>query len=221
MKTYEEKTRSVFNRIEEEKEIQRNQRRTITKIATPILSFCLVAILGIGAWQTGVFHRAPAITDAGESDYDGNYYSAGTNDAQEADVDVSEQDSAAKEELGKTIPLISSYEGSGDGCYKAPHDGEVYKSIPLKNAIEAYGDSANYHVLVQIFKDCQPLNGNSAEVQAEMNRLTTMGCPIVFENASSYAFSMQASKDQIQDLSFDKDYGYMVYLYGEFEEDLS
>lgn len=94
MKTYEEKTQNVFNRIEEEKEIHRKQRRTVIRVVAPVLGFCLVVILGVGILQTGIFQKTAAIPDAGGSDYDGNDYSAGTNDSQGEDVIVSEQDPA-------------------------------------------------------------------------------------------------------------------------------
>ena len=50
MKTCEEKTKAVFTRIEEQKEIKRARGRKIALIALPALCLCLAAAVGIGAF---------------------------------------------------------------------------------------------------------------------------------------------------------------------------
>ena len=59
MKTYEEKTQSVFQKIEEETAARRKRSRTVKRIAAPVLSLCLVAVIGFGAWQAGAFQKQP------------------------------------------------------------------------------------------------------------------------------------------------------------------
>lgn len=53
MKSYNEMAASALQRIEEHEKIRERKRKTIDKIATPAVSFCLVTLLGIGAWQFG------------------------------------------------------------------------------------------------------------------------------------------------------------------------
>ena len=67
MKTCEEKTRSVLSRIEAEKEAQRKQRKAVTRVAVPVLSCCIVAVLGIGAWQAGILQRPSEVSEPAAS----------------------------------------------------------------------------------------------------------------------------------------------------------
>ena len=204
MKTCEEKANCVFARIAEEKEVRRVRSQKIKRAAVPAWGLCLAAALGFGAWQSGIPGQAPdtAMTGAPEggayvSNLDGGTYER-------------------EEKTDGTIPVISYFEGDGEESYKAPHDGEVNMSTPLKKAIDAYGDSVNYHVIVQVLKDGQPFDINSTELQAEMDRLNAMGCTVAFDNMSSYGFPLLISMKQIQSLFSDENYGYMLFLYGEF-----
>jgi len=54
MKSYNEMAVSALQKIEEHEKMQKHRRKIITKIATPMLSFCLIALLGIGVWQFGM-----------------------------------------------------------------------------------------------------------------------------------------------------------------------
>lgn len=60
MKNYNEMAKDVFRRIEEHETEQRNRRKTISRIITPLCCFCLVALLGFGMWQGGVFNITPS-----------------------------------------------------------------------------------------------------------------------------------------------------------------
>lgn len=68
MKTYEEKTRCVFQKIEEAEAIQRNRSKIVKRIATPLLSLSLVAAIGIGAWKIGIFQKPANISAPSESE---------------------------------------------------------------------------------------------------------------------------------------------------------
>ena len=54
MKTYEEKAYSALKRIEEETEALRKKKRAVTRVLTPVISLCILAMLGIGVWQAGI-----------------------------------------------------------------------------------------------------------------------------------------------------------------------
>ena len=60
MKNYNEMAKDVFRRIEEHEIELRNRRKTISRIITPLCCFCLVALLGFGMWQGGVFNITPS-----------------------------------------------------------------------------------------------------------------------------------------------------------------
>lgn len=54
MKTYDEMAQNALNRISNYETEQRKRRKKVAKIAIPAVSFCLVAMLSIGAWQWGL-----------------------------------------------------------------------------------------------------------------------------------------------------------------------
>ena len=64
MKTYDEMARSALERIGQYEAEKKKRRKSAVRIAVPAVSFCLVALLGFGAWQTGLFQRSPAISAA-------------------------------------------------------------------------------------------------------------------------------------------------------------
>ena len=59
MKTYEEKAQRVFQRIEAETALRKQRSRTVKRVAAPVVSLCLVAAIGLGAWHAGVFEKTP------------------------------------------------------------------------------------------------------------------------------------------------------------------
>ena len=62
------------------------------------------------------------------------------------------------------------------------------------------------HLLIP--KNEVALDSKSAEVQEEIDRLTALGYPIVFEQGTSYAFSLIASREQFQGIPSGQNYGY-------------
>lgn len=65
MKTYEEMAHDALRRIEDHKEEQIRRRKAIT---APVVSLCLVAVLALGAWQSGLFNNSPAASYCSEPD---------------------------------------------------------------------------------------------------------------------------------------------------------
>ena len=59
MKNYNEMANDVLRRIGEHETEQRNRRKTVSRILTPLCCFCLVALLGFGVWQGGMFGTTP------------------------------------------------------------------------------------------------------------------------------------------------------------------
>lgn len=74
MKNYNEMANDVLRRIGEHETQKRNRRKLMKKVILPICCFCLVAILGIGLWQSDYFSKTPSShledsTVIGEVDY--------------------------------------------------------------------------------------------------------------------------------------------------------
>ena len=59
MKTYEEMAQSALSRISEHEAEKKKRRR----LAVPAAALCLAAVLGIGAWQSGLFGAGSPIDD--------------------------------------------------------------------------------------------------------------------------------------------------------------
>lgn len=58
MKNYNEMANDVFHRITEYKTVQKRKRKILTRIITPLCVICLIALMGVGVWQNGLFDRA-------------------------------------------------------------------------------------------------------------------------------------------------------------------
>ncbi len=55
MKNYDETISSVFDRISEY-EVKKRKRKIVTRAVTSLCCFCLVALFGIGVWQSDIFN---------------------------------------------------------------------------------------------------------------------------------------------------------------------
>lgn len=66
MKNYDETINSVFERINEYEVEKKHKRKIITRTVTSLCCFCLVALLGIGVWQSDLFGTTPPTTLDGE-----------------------------------------------------------------------------------------------------------------------------------------------------------
>lgn len=118
------------------------------------------------------------------------------------------------------LPMISGYGDGSEACYKMPENGEVGWSIPLRGAVEEYGDGANYRVFVDLFKDGQPVPQDSDEAEAERERLAGLGYTVATETvretdgAEFTYFTLHVFREKLEALD-PGDYGYMLFLYDE------
>lgn len=152
MKTYEEKTQHVFQKMEEAKTIQKKRMGTVKRVMAPILSLCLVAVIGFVAWQTGLFHKMPIISDS----VPGNETAA--NPAK-ADAVSSIPDSKAETESRQTLPQPSAdHSGEQDGvCVSADSSlGEwENKTVheDLANALDEAPSDKVFNILARPYID--------------------------------------------------------------------
>lgn len=80
MKNYNEIANSVFERRDKYETEKRNRRRFIAKTVTPICCICLVALLGVGVWQGGLFEDS-STPIANDSIYPGEVDHYGPNES--------------------------------------------------------------------------------------------------------------------------------------------
>ena len=80
MKNYNEMANDVLRRIGEHETEQQKRRKTISRIVTPLCCCCLVALLGFGMWQGGMFNATPP-TISGEQSLSGDNNHTNPNDS--------------------------------------------------------------------------------------------------------------------------------------------
>ncbi len=123
MKNYNETINSVFSRINEYEVEKKRKRKIMTRTVTSICCFCLVALLGIGVWQSDLFNTMPpTILDDHNSSQQGTDKTDETNSNNNELVDITpdvpviwgyasnySQDMAYTEWNGKrvTLPLYN------------------------------------------------------------------------------------------------------------------
>ena len=120
-----------------------------------------------------------------------------------------------------TAPWVESYPMDAEFCYAPPKNGEVGYSIPLREAMNEYGDNARYRVVVDRFQNEQPKDPTGDEVEAEMDRLAAVGIVNAYERFYDHDvlerayFTIHASRYELEHFPPNDDYGYMLFLYAE------
>lgn len=90
MKNYNEMANDVLRRIGEHETEQRKRRKTISRIVTPLCCCCLVALLGFGMWQGGMFNATPP-TISGEQLLSGDNNHTNPNESADQNNDKQNQ----------------------------------------------------------------------------------------------------------------------------------
>lgn len=203
MKNCEEMVHSLLTRRDRYAAAQRRKRAVITRTVIPVGCVCLAALVGVGLWKGGVFDTTPPET-AGDAVISG------------------EKDYIGPDELR----IISSYAGSyttGDtssASYATPENGKRCFSTPLQQAMDAYGDRVLYRVVVDVFRDKEPLSADSKPVQEERARLSDSGYTVAYETVSDGESAhpyliLHATYDELTGFAANERYGYFLFLYEE------
>lgn len=100
-----------------------------------------------------------------------------------------------------------------NGCFEL--------SNSLKAAIEKYGDSVSYRVVVEVFKDGTVISSGSSEVASEETRLANENYIVAHEKIEAAGcvndyFSIHAKEEQLLDFSVNDKYGYYISFYSEY-----
>ena len=156
MKTCEEKANCVFARIAEEKEVRRVRSQKIKRAAVPAWSLCLAAVLGFGAWQSGIPGQAPdtAMTGAPEGGAYVFNLDGGTYEREEKSEDMGEflgmiikddvhylQGFIAEKEYTKGIYLGRASDYEGNYKYYDGPGGDLYESAEDTEVLLLYLDN--------------------------------------------------------------------------------
>lgn len=240
MKNCDEMVNSLLERRERYVTEQKRKRTMITRTVTSMCCICLVALLGFGMWQGGMFDATPPVTsndsiNSGEKDYINPDELNANADAQTSknDADLSNESSATANDNVGNYPnnyspngsektMISSFNvnGTPSASYAAPENGKFYFSIPLREAMNDYGDSVLYRVVVDVFSSKEPLSSDSSQVQDECERLSDIGYVVAYETffdgeSYHYYFTLHATYDELTEFIANESYGYFMFLYDE------
>ena len=110
--------------------------------------------------------------------------------------------------------LISSYPYGVAGDMRAPYNGEVCLMPAVQYAMDEYGDSVDYLVMLEIWADngSRYVNGYS-ELRAEAERLYSCGCIAAGVNTDSSGenwITLHVTYSQLKNISGRDDYGYGI-----------
>lgn len=96
MKNYDETINSVFERINEYEIEKKRKRKTVTKTVISLCCVCLVALLGIGVWQSDLFKpMPPTVLDDSNIGESNNSILQATDNKNENDLNQSQQSTTA------------------------------------------------------------------------------------------------------------------------------
>lgn len=211
MKNSEEMVNSLLERRDKYAAEKKRKRTIITRTVTSMCCVCLVALLGFGMWQGGMFDTTPPAT---LEDFSNNS-SAATND------NVGNHPNNYSPN-GSEKTMISSFiiNGTPSASYETPANGKFYFSIPLSEAMTEYGDSVLYRVVVDVFSNNEQLSSDSSQVQDECERLSNIGYVVAYETVSDgesyhYYFTLHATYDELTEFIANESYGYFMFLYDE------
>lgn len=240
MKNCDEMVNSLLERRDRYAAEQKRKRAIITRTVTSMCCVCLVALLGFGMWQSGMLDTTPPAAwndsiNIGEKDYINPDELNANADAQASknDADLNNDSSATANDNVGNYPnnystngsektVISSFNENEipSASYATPENGKFYFSMPLHEAMNEYGDSVLYRVVVDVFSSKELLSSDSSQVQDECERLSDIGYVVAYETVFDgksyhYYFTLHAAYDELTEFIANENYGYFMFLYNE------
>ena len=236
MKSYEEMSREVFRRIREYEAEKKRKKAAVIRVSAITFPVLLAAFAGMGLWKNGVLtppKKQQLIADSELSETDMTSSAAVetetispteniTENTTSADTPVQHgffQGVADNSSQPEPRKMISSYPSYVEASYSVPEKSCFGITIPLREALEEYGNEPLYRVIVQIFKDKESVTDLQI-LNAEAERLFNLGyTPAVetFNNSSGQHnwLTLHAEAEQINNFAAGEDYSYFLLLYDE------
>lgn len=241
MKNCDEMVNSLLERRDQYAAEQKRKRKVITRTVTSMCCMCLVILLSFGMCQIGMFDKTPPVTlddsiNIGEKDYinpDELNDNAQENTNNQTSETVNNDSSATSNIDGGNYPnnyspngdektIISSFNVNGtlSASYATPENGKFHFSIPLREAMNEYGDTVLYRVVIDVFSGKEQLSSDSTQVQDECERLSNIGYVVAYETIFDgetyhYYFTLHATYDELTEFVANESYGYFMFLYDE------
>lgn len=228
MKTYEEMAQSALKRINEHEVARKRQKKIIAKTIIPAVCFCIVAAIGFGIRQGKAPTNVPDDANVPKTTVNNSAQNPDNQNGNTQEHSDPKQNNGISHNAPfnfdprEYIEIISSYEvGSSATSYATPMiNGNFFLSIPLRQAMEEYGNDVLYRVVVDVFKDETPIEDES-NLKEVSERLCALGYITAWEEYNDGAekhsyLTLHATAEQLQNFSADSNYGYFLWLYDEY-----
>lgn len=230
MKNYNETINTVFCRMEEYETTQKRKRKIIAKTGVCLCCACIIAAIGIGTHR--VTTKSPAEKEQTNVNVS-NSESANQNKTDEPAVngffipahsDGQQNTSESETSQHLSFQTVYSYPGSETEKYRAPKNGEIIMSLPLRSAIEEYGDSAYYAVEIFLTENEENVTDKAKWLQEyERMKLLNGGKLGLSTSKNSdgqiyYMLLGHVSKDCLENFPASEKYGYFIQLSGDADE---
>ncbi len=136
-----------------------------------------------------------------------------------ADVLIVDPGNGGVVTLVRQKEMISSYPCSHSASYSLPEKGNFGMTMSLREAVDKYGDTVIYRVVIQIFDDEEQIKDKDF-FMAEADRLASFRYitaieEYINERGSGIEFTIHATANQILDFPAGSDYKYFLLLYDE------
>ena len=122
-------------------------------------------------------------------------------------------------------PMISGYGEMNEGCDMVVENGGACLSLPLRAAMEHYGESATYHVMIDLFHDGVQIPADSELAKQETERLFALGYTVAIETVTheteqgkdsvTYFTLIYATEEQLRSFPPSETLGCFLMLYDE------
>lgn len=238
MKSCDDMVNSLLERREQYFAKQKHKRKVIVRTAS-VCCICVAVLLSFGVWQRGILEKTPPVIvgENGRTDRNETIGSTNSQSSQGGSAGSSSDSSVTANADAGNYPnnyipdgnektVISSFDVKGvpSASYAVPENGEFAFSIPLREAMNKYGNSALYRVIIDVFSDKEQLSPGSSVVIAECERLSNMGYTTAYETyfdgeSYHYLFTVHASYEELASFAANEEYGYFMTLYDESTND--
>ena len=183
-----------------------------------VAAACLCLVVGgLALWSSrGTVVPAPNPGNATNSPIEGNI----TDKPGEASEPVMGPDGADIHSV-EIVPMIDCF---GESTYSADMtvvNGGCVFSDSLEAALQEYGDTVRYRVMIEFFRDGVQIDSGDEIALGECDRLADAGYITALEtyndgSAEHHYFTIHATAEQLRNYPLDKELGYSFLLYGEY-----
>lgn len=207
MRTYEELAERVLVRRNEYFKKQKETRRIAGTAVVGCLVLAVVVWAGARPPQAMEVPRNPEVYPSVEP----------VEPSLPATDGASTQPTEPVTQTGPAVSLPSTVvtgygPGGGVACYAAPKNGDVNFSIPLRDALNAYDDEAQYVILPDFFRDSELKPASDPEVLELVEQLCAEGYSCEYSAAAPAVVTLTLTGPEIREFTAPDGWGLMLFL---------